>query len=267
MIIICRNCGAKIDASDTECPYCHALQYDAAEKEYMKDLYHAKDTMGNLDDEAKKLVRINLMQKVGITVGAVVIALLIGIFAGYRDYMEIYNDADDQKRAVKNVLWYDENIDALNQYYTDGDYEAAHDLIATVQGRQQLLNAWEHYSFIELYYNYGIRGLLQYKEIIKEKEQVSEYEFNNAYEGALELIYGLSKTDLYKTRAYENCSAQDKKIVQQWEVEARAFLEETIGLTEGQYMTDIEKIYTDGYVDYEKLRECREKYYQIYEGR
>ena len=47
-MIRCNNCGADIEETQTQCPYCHAMQYEASEKEYMNHLYKMNDTMDGL---------------------------------------------------------------------------------------------------------------------------------------------------------------------------------------------------------------------------
>ncbi len=51
-MIRCNNCGADIEETQTQCPYCHAMQYEASEKEYMNHLYKMNDTMDGLDENS-----------------------------------------------------------------------------------------------------------------------------------------------------------------------------------------------------------------------
>ena len=57
-MIRCNNCGADIEETQTQCPYCHAMQYEASEKEYMNHLYKMNDTMDGLDENANRYIRM-----------------------------------------------------------------------------------------------------------------------------------------------------------------------------------------------------------------
>lgn len=54
-MIRCNNCGADIEETQTQCPYCHAMQYEASEKEYMNHLYKMNDTMDGLDENVPQI--------------------------------------------------------------------------------------------------------------------------------------------------------------------------------------------------------------------
>ena len=46
---VCKNCGATIEDKEVKCPFCSALQYDAAEEQYMDNLYKVNETMDHLE--------------------------------------------------------------------------------------------------------------------------------------------------------------------------------------------------------------------------
>ena len=77
-MIRCNNCGADIEETQTQCPYCHAMQYEASEKEYMNHLYKMNDTMDGLDENANCYIRNRIICHAVITLAAVAAALLVG---------------------------------------------------------------------------------------------------------------------------------------------------------------------------------------------
>ena len=78
----CVNCGATISAEDTECPYCHYMQYDAAEAQYMDALESMNDSMGSLDRNTRKIARKDIVRSVLITLAAAAVFAGIGILSG-----------------------------------------------------------------------------------------------------------------------------------------------------------------------------------------
>lgn len=81
-MIRCNNCGADIEETQTQCPYCHAMQYEASEKEYMNHLYKMNDTMDGLDENANRYIRNRIICHAVITLAAVAAALLVGTEEG-----------------------------------------------------------------------------------------------------------------------------------------------------------------------------------------
>ena len=69
-MIRCNNCGADIEETQTQCPYCHAMQYEASEKEYMNHLYKMNDTMDGLDENANRYIRNRIICHAVITLAA-----------------------------------------------------------------------------------------------------------------------------------------------------------------------------------------------------
>lgn len=78
----CVNCGAAISAEDSECPYCHYMQYDAAEARYMDTLESMNDSMGSLDRNTRKIARKDIVKSVLITLAAAAVFAGIGSLSG-----------------------------------------------------------------------------------------------------------------------------------------------------------------------------------------
>ena len=119
-MIRCNNCGADIEETQTQCPYCHAMQYEASEKEYMNHLYKMNDTMDGLDENANRYIRNRIICHAVITLAAVAAALLVGTAWGYTKYRSYYNSASERREIAEGMAWYDENVPQINEAYEQG---------------------------------------------------------------------------------------------------------------------------------------------------
>ena len=100
--MICSNCGADISSKDIKCPYCGAMQYEAAEKKYMNDLYKINSDMDNLDKNVRRYVWHSIAKSIGYVLIGTAIALMLGILIGRNDYMR-YNNSKKEREDIK--LW------------------------------------------------------------------------------------------------------------------------------------------------------------------
>lgn len=121
-MIRCNNCGADIEETQTQCPYCHAMQYEASEKEYMNHLYKMNDTMDGLDENANRYIRNRIICHAVITLAAVAAALLVGTAWGYTKYRSYYNSASERREIAEGMAWYDENVPQINEAYEQGNF-------------------------------------------------------------------------------------------------------------------------------------------------
>ena len=79
--MICNNCGAHFDDNLPNCPYCSALHYPGARKEYMEKLEDIKE---NLDDLHKTIPEVYASELKSQTQKVKKIILIIaGIFASF----------------------------------------------------------------------------------------------------------------------------------------------------------------------------------------
>ena len=261
----CKNCGAQISENDAECPYCHAMQYDAAEAQYMDKLYSMEDSMGELDDDARGVVLKDIARNILIILAASVVAVLIGILAGYVKYLEYNASYTDKKKVIEAMDWYDANIEELETYYNRRDFAAMQSLISGTKGRDALKN-WIHYPLYTVY-SYGFSDFENAGSSSASDSKLRDYEFTRKYRGAVDVIAIKCVKNIYSAKQYNECTDEDKAIVDEWISEAEKFMTDEIGLTREQYVADIKDIYSDGgYSDYTKARMYAEKYYEMYAG-
>ena len=149
--MICSNCGADISSKDIKCPYCGAMQYEAAEKKYMNDLYKINSDMDNLDKNVRRYVWHSIAKSIGYVLIGTAIVLMLGTLIGRNDYMRYNNSKKEREDIHKAMEWYDENSARLDELYTLHRYSEAKDIISNYEGNSSLLRNWEHYNFIEIY--------------------------------------------------------------------------------------------------------------------
>ena len=151
-MIRCNNCGADIEETQTQCPYCHAMQYEASEKEYMNHLYKMNDTMDGLDENANRYIRNRIICHAVITLAAVAAALLVGTAWGYTKYRSYYNSASERREIAEGMAWYDENVPQINEAYEQGNFADISEVTADSY-KNKILQQWKHYSILYILYH------------------------------------------------------------------------------------------------------------------
>ena len=149
-MIRCNNCGADIEETQTQCPYCHAMQYEASEKEYMNHLYKMNDTMDGLDENANRYIRNRIICHAVITLAAVAAALLVGTAWGYTKYRSYYNSASERREIAEGMAWYDENVPQINEAYEQGNFADISEVTADSY-KNKILQQWKHYNILYIY--------------------------------------------------------------------------------------------------------------------
>ena len=149
-MIRCNNCGADIEETQTQCPYCHAMQYEASEKEYMNHLYKMNDTMDGLDENANRYIRNRIICNADITLAAVAAALLVGTAWGYTKYRSYYNSASERREIAEGMAWYDENVPQINEAYEQGNFADISEVTADSY-KNKILQQWKHYNILYIY--------------------------------------------------------------------------------------------------------------------
>jgi hypothetical protein len=139
----CKNCGAVFDAELSSCPYCGTMNKRGAYAEFRKKISSLIDSMLGLKDDVQQSVsRIVLSSMLR---GLVFIAAIIGlafVFAGTAR-INYYNDEEYDREAYDDIVWMDENLDALNEAYDKGDYKAVEKLY---YGNTRAVQKWPRYS-------------------------------------------------------------------------------------------------------------------------
>ena len=159
-MIECVNCGARINKEDVKCPYCGAMQYDAAEKQYMEKLYSLEEGMDRLDDDARESISKSMLKCALITLAAAAAAVFIGILSGYARYYQYYTSYGDFLNAKESMDWYDNNIDSIEECYSRREFAAIRDKLNSGESviSHRALKNWEHYplcvAYSDTYYEF-----------------------------------------------------------------------------------------------------------------
>lgn len=258
-MIRCNNCGADIEETQTQCPYCHAMQYEASEKEYMNHLYKMNDTMDGLDENANRYIRNRIICHAVITLAAVAAALLVGTAWGYTKYRSYYNSASERREIAEGMAWYDENVPQINEAYEQGNFADISEVTADSY-KNKILQQWKHYNILYIY-KYAYSDTLRYDDKIAQGTPLESYEFENLYRSCMEYMNMLEDTDGYMYRYYKSCDAQEKEIISTWTQHVKAVLTDTIGQSEADYAADYQALYGNGDVsNYNMFREKTQKY-------
>ena len=105
-VIICPSCGAKLLATEAQCPYCGQTNAKGAEYQYMGRLYHMVDDMEDMEDDAvcatlesgksgAKFIGI----VVGLSVMLAIVIMTINIV------MARVDDRESQKEWEWRITW------------------------------------------------------------------------------------------------------------------------------------------------------------------
>lgn len=266
-MIECVNCGARINKEDVKCPYCGAMQYDAAEKQYMEKLYSLEEGMDRLDDDARESISKSMLKCALITLAAAAAAVFIGILSGYARYYQYYTSYGDFLNAKESIDWYDNNIDSIEECYSRREFAAIRDKLNSGESviSHRALKNWEHYplcvAYSDTYYEFE-------RTKPSDNGNYKGYEFTVKYRAAIYTIAIESVKDSSQGKIYAKCTETDKEIMRQWIDEAEKFLTEEAGIDKARYEADIADIYSQNhsYPDYAKIQEYAKKYYQTYAG-
>ncbi len=155
-MIKCKECGAEFDESLPKCPYCLALNYSGANKEYMDKLSHMNATMNEMYDDVKETYIDEMKHgnkfilKVSI-IAIVFIALIVSIVVIQKNY----NEKKNLETAKAQYEWNLQYIPQLDSLYEAGKY----DEIATFfeehyEDPGYNPYNWQPYTFIDNYICY-----------------------------------------------------------------------------------------------------------------
>lgn len=260
----CVNCGAAISAEDAECPYCHYMQYDAAEARYMDTLESMNDSMGSLDRNTRKIARKDIVKSVLITLAAAAVFAGIGSLSGIVHEKTDSYYYGEKSRIVKGLDWYDANADALDKAYEDKDFAGIYKIInADSKGPYySILHNWEHYDIYQIYTGSYDR----FEQYMTDEDRDGQYVFETLYRNAISTLELEYKKDSVASKLYARCSDDEKKIVDGWLANVKKFLKDDAGLTEEQCRADYNDLYSSGYMDYSKSSEYAQKYYNAKGG-
>lgn len=257
---VCKNCGAAIEEKETRCPFCNALQYDAAQEEYMENLYHVNDTMGQLDDRANKKMKNQLLIMSGAAILLIALAVLAGASSGYKEYKERVLITKQEMAELTD--WYEENIDMLESALIQGEYAKVDKMVWDSGQRNHLPDIWDGYCVWSLY-NRTISSLMSEREYFGRYEKTErEYEYKRLYEDAIEfLAHGSGLSD---NRDFARAEGTYPEIIAEWTQLCEEILEEDLQISKEEYTKDMKELYVTKYADGNEVDARALAYYERY---
>lgn len=255
-MIRCANCGAVIDDTTVQCPYCDAAQLEASQNKYMNDLYSMNDTMDELDDNSIRTELHTTVKNVIITLCVFAACICLGVLMGVTSYRADHSSSDE-KKLVQGYSWYDEHIDAIREYYAKGDFAGLSEYCdaSDYDKYNTFLSRWEHSAIFKLY-DYYYDHLLNYIDAGDNRE--SEYSYYAAYRMCLEFLYHEGEYSSGKVSYNGTFTGKDWEYVAQWRKTARDFAINELGLSESELDADVEAFYNRSY---EEIKEMAASYY------
>lgn len=163
---------------------------------------------------------------------------------------------NSKKKIVNSFQWYDQNIDQLNQCVESGDYERASEMVNEYHGDSELLQSWDHYHIVIIYRN-TYRYFDDFMAQIDEKKSIDQYTFTKGFDYAMDYLNMMTNKKNHSYTRYINAPEKDKKIMDAWLERVKQFFTETVGVSEEQYMADLESVN-----DLEWFHQVEENYYE-----
>jgi|GEM_PF-1637225 len=119
----CKNCGAVFDEDLEKCPYCGTMNRKGAYRAFRLKAASMIDQVLGLKDDIQRSVSQTI--RIALFRSVVIIVLITGlafVFARFAN-VNYYNDKEYDRKAYEEIVWLDENLDALDQAYESDDLE------------------------------------------------------------------------------------------------------------------------------------------------
>ena len=121
-IIICNNCGAKMDKSLERCPHCGAMNYFGAEQKYMDRLEDIREDLHELKDVAE--IKRQKLMKLTLAVSIAVILLFVvpyAVLAFRKGHSADASERSYEEAYVERLAWEDKYFPLMDAAYEEGD--------------------------------------------------------------------------------------------------------------------------------------------------
>lgn len=252
----CSQCGADFDEQLSQCPYCGALNYSGAERQYFDHLHDLNQEMAEMGDDSeesytagiKKGTRIFLTVFIALGIVAAVVIILVVTYARI-------SAKKDSELYHANMQWKREYYSQLDELYDAGKYdEILTFLDEHVNDKGYYPYVWEHLDFINIYnhyYNFQI--------------DTPYFDDENLVYKTLTLydILSLESVDL---EAAIDLTDEETEQIQQWKSEAHTFLTDHMKLSEADIET-LKSETLDPDYHYPSYSQCEKYIKKHYKGK
>ena len=254
-MVVCNNCGGKIEESYSYCPYCGYMNRKEAEKEYFSKMQDVSKDLLEITEETKAVYEKTIKKEMSKTIGVLLVLAicLLGLFTV--TWLLIGITEQDTREIEQEMAWEKENFPILDQLYQENDYSGILKFMEIQYGKKgECFYRWEHYSFLSLYESY--------ENCIRGKEYGSkEIELTKDYYTTM--IYDVSRLMYFEEYfPYEKWTQEERQQLLQWKEETKNILEEVVGLTEEETMEIQQEILQKGYLSFDFCTQLGEKVYK-----
>ncbi len=250
--MICKNCGAHFDDNLPKCPFCGALHYAGARKEYMEKLEGMKEDLDELHETVPEMYSNELKSQAKKV--RKVVFIIVGIFAALTLLFLISSFALDSvgSRDAKEVLLFTKEAYPIDdEYYEAGDYEEL--LQFYYNSIEENENAdfydWDHYPFLMCYEN-----ITQFRSAAK---HISSGEFSDF--DVQEIFYCYISNRSYQ-KGYP-MDETEQKLVSEFEDEMELFID-TLKLTEDEQKDFNDLLNSNDYPSWKDIEAFSQRIYK-----
>ncbi len=255
-MITCPHCGGTFADEAVKCPYCGNMHLAGANAAYHQKAQDLADDLADLADDAAETYQETLhhhgkqVAKVVAIVAAVLI-LLLAIAALWRSRTPTTTNTE----ALKTQLLLQQEVHAaLDEIYAQGDYDALLDYQMAVYDEYDdfTLMYWDHYEFLTTYFDYTI--------FLAEQAEVAAGGQTTTTDLAWFLCIVVRD---YDSDVYETTPEEDVVLIQGYQQEMLAFLQEMLGVSEAEIDAFYQaELAAEGWCSYTSCEEFIERWYQ-----
>ncbi|MBQ9120336.1 MAG: hypothetical protein IJY09_09845 [Lachnospiraceae bacterium] len=242
-IVICNNCGARMDKDAERCPHCHAMNYFGAEKKYMEGLEDIRENLHDLKDEAeekrKKTVRTTVLVAIVVIL---VIAIPCAMLSLKGEQVADVSTKSYEEEFIKRLEWEDNYLPKMDEAYEEGDFEGVARIYSEHSSEEGSMAyyRWEHSKFMDFYNKY--EKVLRYEE----EGNSSYYWLSYAVELAGFWTEERLKEAINANYVSDRLSERDVEWIREFQVKAWEVLKNR-GLSEAEVMDIAEQSTEDDY--------------------
>lgn len=245
--MICKECGAQFDDSLPACPYCGALHFAGAEKEYMKDLEHLKDDLHEMADDSEEAYEgelkknSHLILKVALTL-LVLFLLIVSLLFIFQKKMKEQHIAE----AKAQLLWTNEYESVLDDLYAENQLDELLDFMQehyTDAGYN--IYQWAHYDYLSAYETYTDFISKSQNLDLSDKDDLTW------------CFYNATKLDYLSHYSSITFTETEQENLERWNTETHQFFTDTFDMTEADYNQMYAAICEEDYKypSYKKIQE------------
>lgn len=250
--MICKNCGAHFDDNLPKCPYCGALNYTGARKEYMDQLEDMKEDLEDLQETVPEIYTSELkgqarqVRKITLIILGI-FALLALLFWGG----SFLSDSLYKNDAKAELLFTKDAFPVADEYYAAGDYEGLLKFYQTSMENDENANFynWEHYPFLICYENYEC---FRYAASLMGTEDFSDFYMTE--------LFDCYVSNRFYQKGYP-MDETDQQLIASYEEEMEAVID-GLGLTKEEQKEFNDLLNATNYPSWDELKSFSKKIYK-----